>query len=88
MEWSIQFQYLSPGSKRPDDSVQDDRITVLDGQFFLIPAVGDSVVYRTGGKNVHRKVVTRRFCYDARLCFVNIVVEDMTTEEYCLRMSE
>ncbi len=95
MKTTISFQYKSPGSKRPDDEVQDDRIEVEGDGTLLIPNVGDAVIYTYGGKNRAFKVESKTFSYmavpspgDVTYCNVNIVVTDISDEEVAARLKE
>ena len=86
MKFSIDIQYLAPGSDRPEDCSQDQEIVFETCP--PIPNVGDSVHYYYGGTRVDRKVVTRHFSYVGDLVAVNIVVTDIDDEEMARRLKE
>lgn len=88
MKYKIEFQYKTSRSSRPEDAVQDDEILFEGGQFLPIPNVEDSVTYMYGGKPKAFKVLTRHFSYLGDFCVVNIVVTDISKEEFAARLKE
>ncbi len=94
MKISIQYQYLPPGSARPDGAHNSDkRIENHAGEFLPIPNVGDTVSYMSNDKMVTRKVLTRHFGYTSgdigyEGMYVNIVVGDVPDGEMAKRLKE
>lgn len=88
MRYSVQFQYLPEGQTSPLNYGQDDEIVFEDGEFTPIPNVGDSVSCMFGGESKAFKVVSRHFGYFSGWCAVNIVVTDISAEEYKARLKE
>jgi hypothetical protein len=86
VKYKIEFQYKPADRERPYDEVQDQEILFEHGEFVPIPDVGDSVEYQEGDQTVARKVVSRHFGYLSGWCTVNIVVTDMSDEEYGTRL--
>jgi hypothetical protein len=91
MQYTIQYQYKAPGEARPQDYGQEEELKFNDGEFFPIPAVGDSVTVRLGkeGKPKCFKVVSRHFSYVDKLSHsINIVVTDLDDDEYAARVKD
>lgn len=88
MKYKIEFQYRKPGSARPYDYVQEERIASEEGDYIPIPDAGDSVILRLEGDNKAYKVLTRNFSYMSGWCMVNIVVTDISDDEMAARSKE
>ena len=88
MKYSIEFQYRTFISTRPDDERQDTEISFEKSDTALIPDVGDTVDYQYRGEKRTFKVMSRNFSYGEILhkgrvehCTVTIVVTDMVDLE-------
>ena len=95
MKASVQFQVKEPQRQRPYDE-SDFSFQVDDAGSLCLPGVGDSVAYTQDGTEtvVARKVLTRHFSYvdmeapkEPFLC-INIVVQDLSSEEMAARLKE
>lgn len=88
MPWKIEFQYKPPSRERPLDGIQQTRLEFPTGQFFPIPAVGDTVYIDVNDQPADYKVVTRHFSYLGEWCVINIVVTDVSHGEMSARLKQ
>jgi len=84
MKYSLQYQYKGPEDDRPQDYGQQDRLTIKEGEPFVVPNVGDGVTLMLTKPNKigAYKVVSRLFSYSDGWCQINIVVTDLEDGEY------
>ena len=90
-KYSVQFQYLKNGKKRPEDEIQDENLYFSENEYPFIPNVGDSISYTINGKTECRKVLSKHFTYwtnNKQSISVNIVVEDIDGDDMAKRLKE
>lgn len=89
MNYKLTFQYKSPTSKRPEDYSLGREYLFENGHPPLLPDVGDSI-HITDEDAAHMqgeyKVLTRHFHYWNGWCYINIVVTNLSDEEYAARI--
>lgn len=83
MKYSLQYQYKGPDDARPQDYIQQDDLTINEGEPFVIPNIGDAVMLKLTlpDKVDAYKVVSRLFSYGGGWCLINIVVTDLDDGE-------
>jgi hypothetical protein len=86
MKYSLMFRHREPG-RVPEERCQDQPI-VLEGEFALIPDVGDEVTCQFEGRATTFKVLSRHFTYVDRSCAVDIQVSQPSTEPKPLGLKE
>ena len=90
MKYSLQYQYKGPDDERPQDYGQQNKLTIKEGEPFVVPNVGDSVTLMLS--RPHKldayKVISRLFSYSDGWCHINIVVTDSDDGEYSRLIKE
>jgi hypothetical protein len=88
MEYVVEFQVQQEHDGRPEDCSQDEQLVVGDPTW--VPAPGDTIDLKYGGKPCFFTVVSRHFHYsgESEIFHVNVVVRHTPLEERMKRISE
>ncbi|MCW3099658.1 MAG: hypothetical protein JWL77_5276 [Chthonomonadaceae bacterium] len=91
MNYTVGFHYKGPDASRPDEKALIEPEEFEGGWPPLLPDVGDSLTLYpregVGNEPGLYKVLNRHFAYHTGVCYISVVITDISSEEMAERIA-